>query len=83
LNIAVQADSQLELRKKMNDAIESYFKSVLDTDDKLSIPALIYRKAPLNDWIIYYLIKFIVLTRQIPRRFIFKEYVPFHLAPNC
>ncbi len=55
----------------------------LDTDDRQSVPALIRRKAPLRDWVIYYLIKFIVFIRHIPTNFTFKEYIPFHLAHNC
>jgi len=82
LNIAIQADSPNELKKKMKNAITSYFEAVLDTDDKQSIPALIDRRAPIRDWIIYYLIKFIVFIRQFPNNFIFKEYIPFHLAHN-
>jgi hypothetical protein len=83
LNIAVQANSPAELKKKMNNAIVSYFEVVLDTDDQHSITILLSRKAPLRDWIIYYLIKTIVFVRQIPTNFIFQEYIPFHLAHNC
>jgi len=83
LNIAIQGDSQQEVRRKMNDAIKSYILSVLDTDDQSSIPDLILRKAPLQDWIIYYWIKIKVAIRQIPKNSIFKEYLPFHLAHNC
>jgi hypothetical protein len=83
LNIAVQADSPDELKKKMGDAISSYLEVVLDTNDKESIPTLLQRKAPIRDWVIYYLIKCIVLIRQIPTNFTFKEYIPFHLAHNC
>jgi hypothetical protein len=83
LNIAVQADSQDELKKKMNDAIVSYFEAVLNTDDKQSIAPLIRRRAPLRDWVIYYLITFIAFVRQISTNFTFRESIPFHLAHNC
>ena len=83
LNIAVQADSPDALKKKMGDAINSYFEAVLDTDDRQSIPALIERRAPIQDWAIYYLIKCIVFIRQIPAILFFKESIPFHLAHNC
>jgi len=83
LNIAVQASSPDELKKKMNSAIISYFQAVLDTDNQQSIPLLLTRKAPLRDWVIYYLIKAIVFIRQIPTNFTFQEYIPFHLAHNC
>ncbi len=83
LNIAVQAESRSELEKKMNDAIRSYFETVLETEDKSSIASLIFRRAPLRDWVIYYVVKMIVNIKQIPTNFIFKEYIPFHLAHNC
>ena len=83
LNIAVQSDSPEQLKKKMNAAIASYIDLVLDTDDKESIPQLIFRRSPLKDWVIYYLIKFLVFIKKIPGNFTFKEYIPFHLAHNC
>lgn len=83
LNLAVQADSPDELRKKMSEAIIGYIETVLDTDDKASIPQLIARKAPLRDILIYNLIKCIDYIRQFPGNFTFKEYIPFHLAHNC
>jgi hypothetical protein len=83
LNIAVQAESQAELRQKMNNAIVDYIDTVLDTEDKSSIPSLIYRRAPMRDFLIYYLIKIVVYVRQFPSNFIFKEYIPFHLSHGC
>ncbi len=83
LNIAIQAESAKELKKKMNDAIISYFESVLDTEDKESIPLLIYRRAPIRDFIIYYCIKMCVFIRQFPSNFTFKSNIPFHLAHSC
>jgi hypothetical protein len=83
LNIAVQADNPIELKKKMNSAINSYIETVLDTNDKESIAPLMGRQSPIRDWLIYYLIKAIVRIRQIPTNFIFKEYVPICIAHNC
>lgn len=83
LNIAVQASSEIELKKKMNGAIKSYIETALDTEDKSSIPLLIERRAPIRDWVIYYLVKALVKIRQIPTNFTFKEYIPFQLANNC
>lgn len=82
LNLAVQADSEIELKIKMKDAIISYLETVLDTDDKQSIPSLLFRRAPIQDFIIYYALKLLFKIRQIPTKFIFKEYIPFHLAHN-
>lgn len=83
LNIAVQAGSPRELRSKMADSIVTYIDTVLDTEDRDSIPALMSRRAPIQDWIAYYLIKFIVFVRNFRGRFVFKEHIPFHLAHNC
>ena len=82
-NLAVEAESPEFLQEKMSEAIVSYIETVLDTDDKKSIPELLSRHAPVHDWLIYYLVKLIVLVRQLPNRFIFKEVVPFHLAHSC
>lgn len=83
LNIAVQADSVEELKTKMGDAISSYLDVVLDTDDLESIPDLINRKAPLADWAFYYLIRLLLSFKNLRDKFVFKKYIPFHLAHNC
>ena len=82
LNIAVQANSPEELKRKMSDALTSYLDAVLDTDNKESIPYLIRRRAPLRDWLYYYFIKAVVFIREFPGNFTFQEYIPFHLAHN-
>ena len=83
LNIAVQASTTAELRAKMNEAIESYLDSVLDTDDRASIPALLSRKAPWPDWLRYYWFRLLDLIRRFPDNFTFQEYIPFHLSHAC
>ncbi len=83
LNIAVEAEGMPELKRKMNDAIISYVDAVLDTDDKPSIALLMNRKAPLRDWMIYYLLKFVLKIKSLPPNFTFKEYIPIHLAHRC
>ena len=83
LNIAIQADSPRELREKMSDAISSYIDTVLDTNDRDSIPVLMSRRAPMQDWLIYYFIRIVVFVMEFRDRFTFKEYIPIHLAHNC
>ncbi len=83
LNIAVQADSVVELKSKMEEAIRSYLDVVLDTDDSESIPDLLNRKAPLSDWVCYYLIKGLVFVKGLGEKFTLKNHIPFHLAHNC
>ncbi len=83
LNIAVEADSPYQLKAKMADAIVSYIDTVLDTNDRESIPSLMSRRAPVQDWVIYYLLRTVHRVRQFKDRFIFKAHIPFHLAHNC
>ena len=83
LDIAVEAESIEELKKKMSQAVASYIEAVLDTNDRSSIPALFTRRAPFKDLIIYYYIKFRHYIRQFPGNFTFNEIIPFHLAHSC
>ncbi len=84
LNLAVEAGSINELKAKMNEVIESYIATVLDTEDKDSIPRLLSRRAPIQDWLIYYFIRLVCVVKQIRGKIItFKEILPFHLAHNC
>ena len=83
LNVAVEADSPDLLKKKMGEAIQSYIEVLLDTKDSASIPPLLYRPAPPMDWAKYYLIRFALFIKGLPRLFVFKESIPFHLAHNC
>lgn len=83
-DLSIQADSIEELEKKMNSVIRSYVESVLDTEDRSSIPALLTRKAPVKDWLIYCLIKLIKNTHNFAIKVKeFKENIPFHLAYDC
>ena len=83
LNLAAEANSPDELKQKMGDMIASYIETVLDTNDKSSIPALLYRRAPMRNWVFYYFIRIIIFIKQFPGNFTFEEIVPFHLAHNC
>jgi len=82
-NIAIEADTQEQLKLKMNHALTSYIETVLDTNDITSIPELLTRRAPLKDWLIYYKIKLTVFISNFPDNFTFKEALPFHLAHGC
>ena len=83
LNIAVEASSIEELRSKMGEALQSYLEAVLATEDRSSVPGLLSRKAPVGDWLRYYLIKLLLLIKKFPDNFIFREYIPFHLSHAC
>jgi hypothetical protein len=83
LNLAVEAESPEMLRKKMSEVIESYMETILDTEDKASISYLVSRKAPARDWVVYYIIKLLLLIRQFPNNFVFQEHLPFQLSHGC
>ena len=83
LNIAVQAEDVDELKRKMYDAIGSYLEAVIETDDKESIPELLTRRAPLQDFATYYLIRCLTAFRRFPHNFVFREALPIQLAANC
>jgi len=83
LNLAAEADSPEELKKKLNDIILSYLETVIETDDRDSIPSLLSRRAPINDWLKYYFIKLLISIRNFPNNFTFQELIPFHLSGTC
>ena len=82
-NLAVEADSPEELKQKMGEIIYSYIETVIDTDDKASIPNLISRKAPIRDFVIYYVMRLAISLHKFRRNIAFKEVIPFHLAHSC
>jgi hypothetical protein len=83
LNLATEAGSGDELKKKLDSVISSYIESVVDTDDKDSIRALLCRRAPLHDWMIYYLFKAMIYIRQFPGKFTFQTYRSSPLSHAC
>jgi hypothetical protein len=83
LNIAAEADSLPELKKKINSMISSYIEAVCETDDKASIPDLLRRRAPLSDWIHYYSIRAFCSIANLPDKMTFDEIMPFKLAHGC
>lgn len=84
LDIAVQAGNIVELKHKMEAALSSYVDSVLDTDDKESIPRLLSRKAPLLAQLKYQAIRLVVAAHYL-RKYVltFQEALPFHMGRAC
>jgi len=82
LNLAVEAYDRNELQEKLKAVILSYLETVIDTDDKKSIPPLLFRRAPLYDWAVYYFTKLIISIKSFPGNFTFNELLPFHLSAN-
>jgi len=82
-NIAIEADTQEQLKLKMNHALVSYIETVLDTNDRASIPELLARRAPLKDWLIYYKTRLTVFIAKFPDNFTFKETLSFPFAHGC
>jgi hypothetical protein len=83
LNLAVEAASPEEMRERMGSVILSYLNTVIDTQDKDSIPDLLLRRAPLRDWLFYYYICALLTIKELPEKILFKEFIPFHLAHSC
>ena len=84
LNLAVEAYDRNELQEKLKNVIVSYLETVYNTNDEQSIPPLLFRRAPLYYWVIYYFTKLIIYINKFPDNFIFNELLPFHLsAKNC
>ncbi|MEA3241419.1 MAG: hypothetical protein U9P37_07610 [Pseudomonadota bacterium] len=84
LDIVVQSPNLCQLKKKMGEVVSSYIETVLDTEDKESIPVLLTRKAPLSHCLIYQLIKMVSNAWSLSKRFsAFAEILPFHLARSC
>lgn len=81
LNLAVEAYDRDKLQEKLKAVILSYLETVYDTDDERSIPPLLFRRAPLYDWVIYYLIGLSIFIRNFPDNFAF-ELLPFNLSGN-
>ncbi len=79
-NLAAEAGSIADLRTKINAMIESYVEAVLDSRDAASIPALFLRRAPITDWLRYYLILSLTFAKQIPGRMTFNAVIPLRLA---
>ena len=83
LNLAVESDSPEGLKKKMSGVIVSYLETVLNTEDKASIPQLLKHRAPLLDWLTYYKIRIIMFINRFPGNFTFNEVIPFPSAHGC
>lgn len=84
LNLAVEADSLKETRRRMGSVITSYLETVLDTKDRDSIPELLFRPAPIRDWAYYYYLRSLnFISKELPGKMLFKELIPFHLAHSC
>lgn len=83
LNLAVEAESLQEMKEKMGNVIMSYLDTVMETQDKESIPDLLARRAPLSDWLFYYYIRALhFTTKKLPKKMLFKEFIPFFLTHN-
>lgn len=83
LNIAAEARSADQLKKKLYEQINSYIEAVLDTDDHGSVAELLLRKAPLLDRIKYSYIKSAISIGELKNKLVFQEFIPFHLPHAC
>lgn len=81
LDLATEEDTFQEARRSLEEAIEGYIETVLDTEDKESIVRLLQRKSPIRDRLIYESIR-LSLTRKVSasQPIPFLQPIPFHLA---
>lgn len=82
-NIAAEADSPEELKRKLGEMVESYIEVVKDTEDLASINYLLNRRAPLRDWACYYLICCAARVISFSRSMTFTEPLPLPAHGNC
>jgi len=82
LDLAVQGNSILEVRRKMEECLQSYLESL----DPQNVRDLFPRPAPLGVWLDYYRVFFLIKSRRFLHRLeknfqIFQEQiVPQHFA---
>ncbi|MFZ3044921.1 MAG: hypothetical protein WA151_03330 [Desulfatirhabdiaceae bacterium] len=79
-NLAAEAVSPEDMKNKICDMIESYIETVIDTDDMDSISDLMSRRAPIKDWIIYYLFQIASGLKDLPGKILFRPTIPFRLV---
>ena len=80
LNLATEANTFNELVDKLNNKIESYLEVVIDTNDKDSIPKLLCRPAPIQDWLMYYFISFILILHKLKNNISYKKTIHFYIS---
>lgn len=61
-NLATQADTSEEAKTKLEEQIVSYVDEALQ--DKIYGQQLLQRKAPISNWIEYYIIKFLMFFKN-------------------
>jgi predicted RNase H-like HicB family nuclease len=84
LDLWATGDSPEAARRGMDDAVVGYVETVLDTQDRESIPQLLRRRAPLHYVLFWHLVR---VARWIRRdggppldSQPFEEHLPFRLA---
>ncbi|MDT4330849.1 type II toxin-antitoxin system HicB family antitoxin [Methylomonas sp. MS20] len=58
-------DSLEEAKAKLIDQIDEYLYDAIEGDDKDYAPALLLRKAPWQDWAVFYIIDFLQRCRSL------------------
>jgi len=80
LNIAEEEDTLPKAQKALEEAIKGYIETVMDTDDNASIPALLTRKSPIQDRIVYHTLSTLNTIHKFKSKLAFREIIPFHLS---
>ena len=59
------ADTHEEAKSKLFDQINEYLYDAIEGEDKNHAPALLLRKAPWQDWLIFYIVDFLQQCRSL------------------
>lgn len=80
LCLAVQGDSQAEVRRKLHEQIHDYLSDIIEGEDQPYAAQLLKRKAPLSQIARYHYISFMCLVKRFKDSCTFKDTMPLKLA---
>ncbi len=80
LCLAVQGDSQAEVRRKLHEQVYDYLSDIFEGEDQPYAAQLLKRKAPLSQQIKYHYYKLIGHWNGFKNRITFQDALPLKLA---
>lgn len=81
-DLAVQAESCEEVHQKLIEQIHSYLEDALSGEDRPQANVLLQRKAPMIEWLKYYLWRVMASLNQAQEKMFhsFNELIPLRLC---
>jgi hypothetical protein len=85
LSLAAQGDAFAEVKDKLDLMIAEYVYDALAGEDKEYAHQLMFRRAPLRDWLKYYWYQVLSQAVAIPEeaRRLFTSILPLEPSPRC